>query len=68
MAGPKWDPVQGEALSPDTITAAMVYSQKDLLGLPSERLNKQLSQMQIFTRNQLGEAFSQWRSIDAHHL
>ena len=28
MTGPKWDPAQGEASRPDTITDAMVCSQK----------------------------------------
>ena len=30
VTGPKWDPAQGEALRPDTITEAMERSQKGI--------------------------------------
>ena len=58
VTGPNWDPAQGEASRPDTITDAMVCSQKWAyhdcpLKDPTSRWK---SQMQKFTCNQWTEA------------
>ena len=40
MTGPTWDPGQGEALRPDTITDTIgVLTDRSLAWLPSEWLN-----------------------------
>jgi hypothetical protein len=54
VTGPNWDPVQGEALRPDTITDATVCLQTGAYHDCSTCSWK--SQMQIFTLNQSTEA------------
>ena len=58
MTGQKWDPVQWEVPSPDTITEAMEHPHKGTWhdSTPEDPTNSQKSQMQIFAPNQWTEA------------
>jgi hypothetical protein len=57
VTSPKWDPAQGEALRPDTITEAMEHSQKGTCHdcPPKDPTSSWKSQMQIFAPNQWTE-------------
>ena len=49
MTGPNWDPAQGEAQVPDTVTDAVVFLDRRLDWIPSERPNKQLKESESDT-------------------
>ena len=53
VTGPNWDPAQGEAPRPDTITDYGVLTDRSLEWLSSERPNKQLkeSDADIYTQS-----------------
>ena len=54
MTGPKWDSAQGETPRPDTITEAMVHSQKGIYrDCPTK--DPTSSHMKIFAPNQWKE-------------